>query len=74
MAKTTYVWDELSDNVAAEYEAGVMSALYSHESGPYASLFSQIRNDVTNYYHYVGQGDSVALTDDSGDVTDTKEY
>ncbi len=74
MPKTTYAWDELSDNVAAENEAGVMSELYTHEPGPYANLFSQIRNDVTNYYQYVGRGVTGALTDDAGDITDTKEY
>ena len=74
MAKTTYMWDELSDNVAAEYEDGVLSAAYTHEPGLYGNLLSQNRNGVTRYYHYDGRGDTVALTDDSGNVTDTKEY
>ncbi len=30
MPKTTYVWDELSDNVIEEYEDGVLSASYTH--------------------------------------------
>lgn len=74
MPKTTYYWDELSDNVAAEYEDGILSASYTHEPGLYGNLLSQNRNGVTSYYHYDGRGDTVALTDDSGDVTDTKEY
>ena len=74
MAKTTYVWDELSDNVSEEYEDGVLSASYTHEPGLYGNLLSQNRNGVTSYYHYDGRGDTVALTDDSGNVTDTKEY
>ena len=74
MPKTTYMWDELSDNVAAEYEDGVLSASYTHEPGLYGNLLSQNRNGVTSYYHYDGRGDTVALTDDSGNVTDTKEY
>ncbi|MCX7397485.1 MAG: DUF3238 domain-containing protein [Planctomycetales bacterium] len=74
MPKTTYVWDELSDNVIEEYEDGVLSASYTHEPGLYGNLLSQNRNGVTSYYHYDGRGDTVALTDDSGDVTDTKEY
>jgi RHS repeat-associated protein len=74
MAKTTYMWDELSDNVAAEYDDGVLSAAYTHESDLYGNLLSQNRNGVTSYYHYDGRGDTVALTDDSGNVTDTKEY
>ena len=74
MPKTTYVWDELSDNVIEEYEDGVMSVSYTHEPGLYGNLLSQNRNGVTSYYHYDGRGDTVALTDDSGNVTDTKEY
>ena len=74
MAKTTYVWDELSDNVIEEYEDGVLSVSYDHEPGLYGNLLSQNRNGVTSYYHYDGRGDTVALTDDSGNVTDTKEY
>ena len=30
MPKTTYVWDELSDNVIEEYEDGVLSVSYEH--------------------------------------------
>jgi YD repeat-containing protein len=74
MPKTTYYWDELSDNVAAEYEDGILSASYTHEPGLYGNLLSQNRNGVTSYYHYDGRGDTVALTDDSGNITDTKEY
>jgi RHS repeat-associated protein len=74
MPKTTYVWDELSDNVIEEYEDGVLSVSYTHEPGLYGNLLSQHRNGVTSYFHYDGRGDTVALTDDSGDVTDTKEY
>ena len=74
MPKTTYVWDELSDNVIEEYEDGVLSVSSDHEPGLYGNLLSQNRNGVTSYYHYDGRGDTVALTDDSGNVTDTKEY
>ncbi len=74
MPKTTYVWDELSDNVIEEYEDGVLSVSYTHEPGLYGNLLSQNRNGVNSYYHYDGRGDTVALTDESGNVTDTKEY
>jgi len=74
MPKTTYVWDELSDNVIVEYEDGVLTVSYDHEPGLYGNLLSQNRNGVTSYYHYDGRGDTVALTDDAGNVTDTKEY
>ncbi len=74
MPKTTYVWDELSDNVIEEYEDGVLTVSYTHEPGLYGNLLSQNRNGVTSHYHYDGRGDTVALTDDSGNITDTKEY
>ena len=74
MPEIEYVWDELSDNVIEEYEDGVLSVSYDHEPGLYGNLLSQNRNGVTSYYHYDGRGDTVALTDDSGNVTDTKEY
>ncbi len=74
MPEIEYVWDELSDNVIEEYEDGVLAASYTHESGLYGNLLSQHRNGATSYYHYDGRGDTVALTDDAGDVTDTKEY
>ena len=74
MPEIEYMWDELSDNVAAEYENGVLAVGYTHEPGRYGNLLSHNRNGVTSYYHYDGRGDTVALTDDSGSVTDTKEY
>lgn len=74
MPKTTYVWDEVSDSVIEEYEGNVLSVSYTHEPGLYGNLLSQNRSGVTSYYHYDGRGDTVALTDDSGNVTDTKEY
>jgi len=74
MPEIEYVWDELSDNVIEEYEDGVLSVSYDHEPGLYGNLLSQNRSGVTSYYHYDGRGDTVALTDDSGNVTDTKEH
>jgi RHS repeat-associated protein len=74
MPKTTYVWDELSDNVIEEYEDGVLSVSYTHEPGLYGNLLSQNRSGVTSYYHYDGRGDTVALTDDSGNITDARDY
>ncbi len=74
MPEIEYVWDELSDNVIEEYEDGVLTVSYDHEPGLYGNLLSENRNGVTSYYHYDGRGDTVALTDDAGNVTDTKEY
>ena len=74
MPEIEYVWDELSDNVIEEYEDGVLTMSYTHEPGLYGNLLSHHRNGVISYYHYDGRGDTVALTDDTGSVTDTKEY
>ena len=74
MPETEYVWDELSDNVIEEYEGGVLTASYSHEPGLYGNLLRQNRSGTTHYYHYDGRGDTVALTDDSGSITDAKSY
>ena len=51
----------------------MLAVSYDHEPGLYGNLLSQNRNGVTSYYHYDGRGDTVALTDDSGNVTDAKE-
>jgi len=68
------MWDELSDNVVAEYDDGVLTASYTHEPGRYGSLISQNRSGTTHYYHFDGRGDTVALTNDAGTITDTKDY
>ena len=57
MPKTTYIWDELSDNVIEEYEDGVLTVSYDHEPELYGNLLSQNRNGVISYYHYDGRGD-----------------
>ena len=41
MPKTTYVWDELSDNVIEEYEDGILSASYAHEPGLYGNSLDE---------------------------------
>ena len=74
MPKTTYVWDELSDQVIEESEDSVVVAEYTYEPRLYGNLISQNRSGTTHYYHYDGRGDAVALTNDSGTVTDTREY
>jgi len=74
MPETEYMWDELSDNVVAEYDDGVLTASYTHEPGRYGNLLSQNRSGTTQYYHYDGSCDMVALTNDMGDITDTNEY
>ena len=75
MSTTYYVWDEENDSLLEEIdENGNVIVSYTNEPGPFGKVISQERNGVTSYYHYDGQGNTVALTDDNGDVTDTYIY
>lgn len=72
MPTTYYDWDELEDNIAAEHdEAGNLIAEYTHEPGFHGSLVSEHRGGQTLQHHYDAQGNSLALSDDSGNVVDT---
>ena len=71
---TTYLWDDFSDNVIAEYENGVATAVYTHEPGLYGNLISQRRSGVSSFYHYDARGDTRQLTDATEAVTDSKSY
>jgi hypothetical protein len=74
MVKINYLWDEVSDNVIAEYESGVASAVYTQEPGLYGNLISQRRSGVSHFYHFDVRGDTRNLTDASENVTDSKAY
>lgn len=75
MAVTKYFWNPFDDNIIAEYdENGDTIASYTHEPGLHGELISQHRDGQTSYYHYDGEGNTLALTDSNGDVTDTYEY
>ncbi|HUG67902.1 MAG TPA: RHS repeat-associated core domain-containing protein [Pirellulaceae bacterium] len=72
---TYYYWDEVNDNVFAEEdENGEVVAEYLHEPGLHGKLIAQQRGDDLRYYNYDGLGNTVELTDENGDVTDTYEY
>jgi len=75
MAVTNYLWDMESDNVLMESdEAGVTTAVYTHEPEQYGKLISQHRDGETSFYHFDGQGATRALTNPSQNVTDTYVY
>ncbi len=75
MTKTYYVWDEENDSLMEEIdENGNVIVSYTNEPGQFGKVISQERNGVTSYYHYDGQGSTVALTDDNENVTDTYVY
>jgi RHS repeat-associated protein len=75
MPCTDYIWDEVNDTLLAETDAaGNTIAEYTHEPGQFGPLISQRRNGQTRYHHYDGLGSTRALTDESGNVTDTYTY
>ena len=75
MTKTYYVWDEENDSLLEEIdENGNVIVSYTNEPGPFGKVILQERDGVTSYYHYDGQGSTVALTDDNENVTDTYVY
>ena len=72
---TYYYWDEVNDNLFGEEdENGEVSASYTHEPGLYGELIAQERDGETRYYNYDGLGNTVELTDENQNVTDTYEY
>ena len=75
MPVTNYTWDEVNDTLLEETdEDGNVIGEYTHEPGQYGPLISQRRNGHTYYHHDDGQGNAVALTDESGHVTDRYTY
>lgn len=75
MPTTYYEWDEIEDNIIAEYdENGNTIVEYTHEPGLHGRLISENRGGVSRQYHFDGQGNTVALTDDNQQVTDTFAY
>ena len=75
MPTTYYEWDELDDVIVAERdENGSTIVEYTHEPGYHGQLISQRRNGHSYFYHYDPDGNTTALTDENGDVTDTYSY
>ena len=75
MPEVNYFWDEIEDNVIEEYdENGNTIVEYTTEPTLYGSVLSQDRGGQVRHYHYDGQGNTVSLTDDAGNVTDTRKY
>ena len=75
MPTTFYEWDPISDNIVAEYdENGNVIVEYTTEPGLHGAVISEHRNGQTYYHIHDGQGNTVALTNDQGEVTDTFAY
>jgi YD repeat-containing protein len=75
MAFTKYIWDPLSDNVLMEKdENGNTKATNTYLPELHGELISQNRGGVESFHHYDGEGNTRALTDINGNVTDTYDY
>ena len=75
MPDIIYVWDPIEDNVIRERdEDGNTIVNYTTEPTLYGQVLSQDRGGQVRHYHYDGQGNTVSLTDASGNVTDTRKY
>ena len=75
MSVVNYDWDELEDDIVEEYDdPGNTIAENTTEPGLFGRVISQRRNGVDSFYHFDGQGSTVALTDANGSVTDTYAY
>lgn len=71
MAKTYLEWDPITDNIVAEYaENGETIAEYTYEPGHHGKLISERRAEVSRQFHFDAGGNTVALTNDSEEVTD----
>jgi len=72
---TRYIWDVVSDNVLMETDdAGETTAVYTQEPDLYGELISQHRDGQTTYYHYDGEGNTRAVTDENQNVVETATY
>lgn len=75
MPVTNYIWDVVSDNVLMEKDDDDETiARYVQEPSLYGEAISQERGGDTRYYHYDGEGNTIDLTDENENVTDTYEY
>ena len=73
MPTANYLWNPINDSVIAEFDdAGNTIAEYTTE--PDGRLISEYRDGVTYQHHYDAQGNTRALTNDQGEVTDTFAY
>jgi RHS repeat-associated protein len=75
MTAVNYLWDPAENNIVRELDdTGAVTAQYTTEPGLYGNILSQRRSGQDSYYHYDGQGSTLALTNANGDVADTYAY
>ena len=75
MGVTNYFWDEVGDNLLMETDQnGDVIAEYTHEPGQYGKLLSQHRDGHTYFYHYDGEGNTRAVTDEVENVVEEATF
>lgn len=75
MVAVNYDWDEVEDNVDEEYEdSGNTVAEYTTEPFTFGDMISQRREGESAFFHFDGQGSTLALTDLQSNVSATYSY
>ncbi len=76
MAHVKYFWDEIEDNIIEEYDGDTGNTIVEYTTEPtlYGQVLSQDRGGQIRHYHYDGQGNTTELTDENGNVTDSRKY
>lgn len=75
MVAVNYLWDPDEDNIVKELDdAGNTIADYTTEPYLYGDVISQYRDGQSRFLHHDAQGSTLAVTDDSQNVTDTFTY
>jgi len=75
MVAVNYLWNPINDNIVREFDdSGTAVAEYTTEPGYHGAVISEHRNGVSRFHIRDGDGNTVALTDEQGNVTDTFAY
>lgn len=75
MVGVHYLWDPVEDNIVRELDdTGAAIANYTTEPDHFGNVISQRRGGQSGYFHYDGLGSTLAVTDESANITDTRAY
>lgn len=71
---TNFVWDEVAGTLLAEYTLISSTYLIKSENNWGLGLISTNRESTKRFFHFDGDGNTIALTNTSESVTDTYGY
>ncbi len=70
-----YLWDPVEDNIVREFDdVGDVVADYTTEPDRFGSVIGQRSGGQSRFFHHDGLGSTLAVTDESENVTDTRSY